>query len=295
MKLISDCLEIKHLDQYAKCSIDRIIVSLPHVSARPARVYTMEELKEIVKFAHELGLEVGVNMLNFVMEDDLDKFQDALLFCKDNKIDRIYFADMGVYWMAKEMKMEHLLIYQPTTLIASSQDANEYLRLGIDRVVLAREITFDDMKHILSHCHGCEVSVFGYNVMMHSRRKLLSSYFEFCGLEDRSASKELYLMEETRDEKMPIIQDETGTFVLSGTIFCMFSKLMELENCDFRIEGIHLDEELIFQVARDIQRILLGEISGDKVYESYSKAYPQYAFSEGFMYKKTTLVKEAGQ
>ena len=110
MKLISDCLEIKHLDQYAKCSIDRIIVSLPHVSARPARVYTMEELKEIVKFAHELGLEVGVNMLNFVMEDDLDKFQDALLFCKDNKIDRIYFADMGVYWMAKEMKMEHLLI-----------------------------------------------------------------------------------------------------------------------------------------------------------------------------------------
>ena len=56
MKLISDCLEIKHLDQYAKCSIDRIIVSLPHVSARPARVYTMEELKEIVQFAHELGL-----------------------------------------------------------------------------------------------------------------------------------------------------------------------------------------------------------------------------------------------
>ena len=83
--------------------------------------------------------------------------------------------------------------------------------------------------------------------------------------------------------------------ILSGTIFCMFSKLMELENCDFRIEGIHLDEELIFQAAKDIQRILLGEISGDKVYESYSKAYPQYAFSEGFMYKKTTLVKEAGQ
>ena len=53
--------------------------------------------------------------------------------------------------------------------------------------------------------------------------------------------------------------------------------------------------ELIFQAAKDIQRILLAEISGDKVYESYSKAYPQYAFSEGFMYKKTTLVKEAGQ
>lgn len=295
MKLISDCLEINHLDRYAACGIDRIIVSLPHVSARPARVYRMEDLKEIVKQAHDLGLEVGVNMLNFVMEDDLGRFQDALLFCEDNKIDRIYFADMGVYWMAKEMKMEDMLIYQPTTLIASSQDANEYLRLGIDRVVLAREITLDDMKHILSRCQGCEVSVFGYNVMMHSRRKLLSSYFEFCGLEDRSASKDLYLMEETRDEKMPIFQDETGTFILSGTVFCMFSKLKELENCDFRIEGIHLDEEMIFQAAHDIHHILSGEIDGEACYQHYRQAYPEYAFSEGFMYKKTTLVKEAGQ
>lgn len=293
MKLICDCFEIGNLSQYAKSGIKRIIVSMPKVAARPARVYKRNEVKEAAEKAHDLGLEIGMNMLNFMMEDETEMFRDALLFCRENKIDRIYFSDMGVYQLAREMNMEKSLIYQPTTLIASSSDANEYLKLGIDKVVLSREITLEDLKSILSSCKGCEVSVFGYNAMMHSKRRLLSSYFEFTGLADKSSSKDLYLMEENRDEKMPVFQDETGTHILSGHVFCLFKEISELHNCDFRIEGIHLKEEIVLQAAEDIQKIISHEADGKMLFEKYQKDYPEYALSDGFMYKKTSLVKEA--
>lgn len=292
MKLITDCFDINNLDQYNANGIDRIIVSLEGVSVRPVRVFEKEEIKSAIKHAHEIDLEIALNMLNFMMEEDIEMFKDALLFCKENKIDRIYYSDMGVYQLAKELEIEDKLIYQPTTLIASSLDANHYLDLGIHRVVLSREITFEEMKHILDRCKRCEIGVFGYNVMMHSKRKLLSSYFEFVNQKDKSDSKDLYLMEESRTEKMPVFQDETGTHVLSGSVFTMFKELSELKNCDYKIEGIHLSEEFVLKVAHDIRKIILGNLDGYDIYEQYQKDYPELNITDGFMYKKTSLVKE---
>lgn len=292
MKLICDCFQIHDLNIYKNNGIDRIIVSFEKVSVRPIRVVNHEELKDLVNKAHSIDLEVGLNMLNFMMEEEINIFEDTLKYCKEIGVDRIYYSDMGVYQLAKELNLESKCIYQPTTLIACSLDANHYLSLGIDKVVLSREITFEEMKDILSKCSGCEASVFGYNAMMHSKRTLLSSYFEFSKLTDRSDSKNLYLMEENRDEKMPVFQDNTGTHVLSGSVFSMFKELMELKGCDFKIEGIHLNEELVLKVANDICGILSGEKDGSKVFDEYQRNYPELNITDGFMYKKTSLVKE---
>ena len=292
MKLICDCFQIDDLNKYKDNGIDRIIVSLPKVSVRPVRVVNFDELKDLVIKAHSIDLEVGLNMLNFMMEEEINVFEDTLKYCKEIGVDKIYYSDMGVYQLAKDLDIISKCIYQPTTLIACSLDANHYLSLGIDKVVLSREITFEEMKDILAKCNGCEASVFGYNAMMHSKRTLLSSYFEFSKLDDRSNSKDLYLMEENRDEKMPVFQDNTGTHVLSGSVFSMFKELIDLKGCNFKIEGIHLNEELVLKVAKDICDILNGKLDGNKVFDEYQRSYPELNITDGFMYKKTSLVKE---
>lgn len=292
MKITSDCFNINHLNQYKDNHINRIVVSMDHVSVRPVVVLNKEELKKLVLEAHELNLEVAVNMLNFMMEEKISIFEDVLLYCKEVGVDYIYYSDMGVYQIASELKIQDKMIYQPTTLIASSLDANHYLDLGIHSVVLSREITFEEMKHILEKCKGCEIGVFGYNAMMHSKRKLLTSYFEFTQLENKADSKDLYLMEENRSEKMPVFEDETGTHVLSGSVFSMFKELSELNNCDFKIEGIHLNEALILKVAKDIYEIKNGNLDGKELFETYKENYPSFNITDGFMYKKTSLVKE---
>lgn len=292
MKVISDCFNINHLNQYKEHHIDRIVVSMDHVSVRSVLVVNKDELKNLVLEAHKMNLEVALNALNFMMEEKISIFEDVLLYCKEIDVDYIYYSDMGVYQIASELNIQNKLIYQPTTLIASSLDANHYLDLGIHSVVLSREITFEEMKHILEECNQCEVGVFGYNAMMHSKRKLLTSYFEFCQLENKANSKDLYLMEENRSECMPVFEDETGTHVLSGSVFSMFKELNELKNCDFKIESIHLNEELILKVANDIHEIMNGKLDGKEVFDSYKQNYPSLNITDGFMYKKTSLVKE---
>lgn len=291
MKLICDCFEFNDLIKYKKSGIDRIIVSLPFVSVRPVRVFSKDEMKELVNEAHRLGLEVGLNLLNFMLEEKIDLFEEALIFCKENDIDCIYFSDMGVFQLAKGFDLTCKCIYQPTTLITNSQDANAYVDLGLDRVVVSKEITYHDLMRILKKCKKCEVSVFGRNVMMHSRRKLLSSYFEFTHLEDKSDSQNLTLMEENRDERLPIYQDENGTHILSGSTFCLFEEMLDFD-CDFRIDGYGLDEKNVLQAARDILRIMSKEVDPREVMEEYQKNDPALNISHGFMYKKTSLVKE---
>ncbi len=291
MKLICDCFDLNHLENYVQSGVDRLIVALPHVSVRQVKTFSFESIAAWIPVVHEKHIEVAVNMLSFMMEEEIELFQDALTFCKENHVDFIYYSDMGVFQLASEMGMEERLIYQPTTLITNSMDAQNYLDLGIHSVVLSREITLEDTLRILQKTSNCEVIVFGRNAMMHSKRKLLSSYFEFCGLEDKSNSRNLYLMEENRDEKMPIYQDEKGTFVFSGSVFCMFSALSQLVGADLRIDGTSLTEEMVCQTCHDIHLILEGE-DGKKMFEKYQLDHPEFLFSEGFMYKKTSLVKE---
>ena len=292
MKITSDCFNIDHLALYKQHHIDRIVVSMDQVSVRSIQVVNKEELKNLVDEAHKMELEVALNALNFMMEEKICVFEDVLLYCKEVGVDYIYYSDMGVFQIAKELNIQEKMIYQPTTLIASSLDANHYLDLGIHSVVLSREITFEEMKHILEKCNQCEIGVFGYNAMMHSKRRLLTSYFEFTGLENKSDSKELYLMEENRSEKMPVFEDETGTHVLSGSVFSMFKEIHELNNCDFKIEGIHLNEEFILKVANDVYEIKNGNVDGKECFTSYQETYPELNITDGFMYKKTSLVKE---
>ncbi len=291
MKIIADCYDIQHLDDYLNCGIDRLILSPPTTSIRPVRVFDMSEIKNMILSIHEKQLEVGFNMLNFMMEETIGEFQDQLLFAKKMQVDAIYFSDMGVYQLAKEIQMENKLIYQPSTLITNSNDASHYLSLGLKNVVLSREITFDDLKRITQKCGG-EVVVFGRNPMMHSRRRLLSSYFEFIHQKDQSDEENLYLMEENRDEKMPVFQDETGTHVLSGSTFCLFKEVDQLKNCDFKIEGKGIDEEMMIQASYDLHQILDHTINGIEMFEQYQRKYPKYNINDGFMYKKTSLVKE---
>ena len=56
--------------------------------------------------------------------------------------------------------------------------------------------------------------------MMHSKRKLLSAYMEFLGKEEAvTDNHQLYLMEETRDDHMPIVEDALGTMCLPDLHF----------------------------------------------------------------------------
>ena len=238
-------------------------------------VFSIEEIKHIVfSYKHK----VYVNFDIIVHEDmltDVKKYLKELPL----EIAGIYFSDMGVYMIAKELNLQGKLIYNPGTLTTNSLDVNSILALGIQRIVLAREITLDEIKYINNHEINTEVLIHGKLNMFYSKRKLLSNYYKYRNI--AGDYEKMSLVEETRNDKLAIIEDETGTHIFSSGIFNSYDEVKAL-HCEIRIDGYFLSDEELLQEIETYEKILTNQ----------EVNYSKEGKNSGFYYKKTVYRKK---
>lgn len=292
-----DCIQIKAIEKLIHAGANRLIFSIPLASARPCECLTMEQLKQAIEITHQHHCEAAINFTRFFMEEELDECERLLLACVDLNIDRIYYTDTCVLQIAKIHGFEDKCIYDPQTLMTNASDAQFYIDEGIHSVTASNQITLEELcemgKQLKEHC---EVMIHGRMLMMHSKRPLLSSYFEFVKMKSHAASKDLYLMEENREERMPIFEDEQGTHVYSGYTLCSFNEIQRLSASgiqEFRISAVHLSVEEACTVLSDYKRVLNHEVNGQALFEAYQKNKPEQNISTGFLYRATSVVKES--
>lgn len=292
----ASCIELSDIERFYEAGINTVLFSLSFFSARPSGVFSNEDIRKGHLRCKELGMKSAVVMTRFFIESELKQAKEEMQVLKDIGIDLIYFTDCCVLWIAKELEMMDKLIYNPDTLITNASDAQFYLDQKIAMVTLSKEITKDEMIEIARKVHGAvEVIVHGRLNMMHSKRNLLSSYFEFIKKPFHyKGSQELYLMEENRDEHMPIIEDELGTHVFTGFTLCSFKEINELIEAgiqNFRIESLFLDVDTICAIAKDYRRVMNHEIDGEALYLQYQEKYTSMNITDGYMNQKTSTVK----
>ena len=137
--------------------------------------FTLEELKEGVKFAHNLNKKVYVTV-NIVLHNKEIKFLiDYLKQLDEIKVDAIIVSDLTVLDLAK--KHTNLEVHISTQQSTLNYEAVEYLKdLGVTRVVLGRETTKEDIEIIKKV--GLEVEIFIHGAMCasYSGRCVLSNY-----------------------------------------------------------------------------------------------------------------------
>lgn len=238
-------------------------------------VFSLEEIKKIVSvYKHK----VYVNMDIIIHEAMILEIKDFLKKLP-LEVSGIYFSDMGLYMLAKELGLSNKLIYNPGTLTTNSLDINLILGLGIKRVVLAREITLDEIKYINSHAINTEVLIHGKLNMFYSKRKLLSNYYKYRNI--AGDYDKMFLVEETRDDKLAIIEDATGTHIFANGILNSYDEVKDL-HCELRIDGYFLSDDELLEEIDTYQKILTNQ----KV--KYSKE----GKNSGFYYKKTVYRKK---
>lgn len=289
--------QIEDIKRLKEAGATSIIVGMPFFSVRALSHFTNDEIIEIRKICKEEDLEMYVLMNRFFIEEEIDALKEQLKFLKDIEVDGIYFTDMGVYEEASNLQMEHLLIYNPDTLLTNHNDVQAYLDLGIKMCTLAKEITLENMVKIAKNVKGeMEVIVHGRLNMMHSKRTLLTNYMKFLGNEkDLRENTKLYLMEENRDEHMPIVEDEHGTHVYTGFTLCTFEEVDDLINAhinNLRIEGMFMEIDEVISIIQDYRKVIEDSTIGRSMYQKYQKEYPHENITKGFLYKKTGLLKE---
>lgn len=296
INVIASPKEIGDIIKLKQAGANSVILGTPFFSVRAVSHFDNETLKEIKKICIYNEIQMYVLMNRFFVEEELKALRTQLAYLKDIDVDGIYFTDMGVFYEAEKLGLQNKLIYNPDTIITNHLDVNAYLALGLKMCTLSKEITLEDMVKMGKQIKGeSEVIVHGRLNMMHSKRNLLTNYMQFLNKDiDLRDKQDLYLMEESREEHMPIVEDEHGTHVYTGFTLCSFEEIEDLIKAgirNFRIESMFMDIEAIVQIIQDYCKVIEDPERGRELYQKYQTEYPQENITKGFLYKKTGLVK----
>lgn len=291
MEIVVTLSNINNLSKLNKSKVDGVLFGGPF-SLRFN--YSIDELKTINEYCLNNNLKRYITIDSFIFEDDKVSIYDYFEYLKDLNPDGIYFTDLGIISISKEYGLNDRLIYDPDTLMTNSLDALFYLNKGIG-VVLSRELTFDEVKKILNNTHGkVDMQVFGHLKMSYSKREFLTNYFKHINKDvDIKGNKHLKLVEENRDYGLLIYEDKYGTRIYTDYILFMYKELLEIKDKINRAivdDSFIEDSNLVFDVIRDIKTLSYDNINFLTL--NINTKYPNVRSSQGYLYKKTSLVKE---
>lgn len=290
MELLLTLSNIDLLNKYSKDNIDGLLFGGP-LSLRFN--YSLKEIEMIDVYCLRNNLKRYVVIDAFISEYDRVLVNDYLEFLKKLDVDGIYFTDLGIISVAGAIGIRNKLIYDPDTLLTNSLDVNFYLRQGIG-TVLARELSFDEVKHILEKNPGkCDMQIFGHLKLSYSKRQFMTNYFKYIGKEvDVLNKRSIRLVEEHRNYKLPIIEDKYGTRIYSDYVLLMYKEYLELRPLLKRaiIDDTFIEKnELTLAALRDYKRV--SDMNAEFLEENITALYNNVSFSNGYLSNKTSKVK----
>lgn len=210
--------------------------------------FSLQEMREGVQFAHERGKKVYLTMNIIPHNSDLDGMAQYVKDVHDIGVDAVLVSDAGVFDIVRENvpDMEiHLSTQANNTNYAS---ANFWYKMGVKRVVLARELSLKEIQEIRKNTNEnleLEMFVHGAMCISYSGRCLLSNY-----MASRDSNKgqcahpcrwKYYLMEEKRPgEYMPVVEDKRGTYIYNSKDLCLIEhipEIIEAKVSSLKIEG----------------------------------------------------------
>ncbi len=211
--------------------------------------FTVGELYEAAQYVHARGKKIylTVNTMPHVQEYPL--LRKFLTDIKDAGIDAMIVADLGVFTTIRELIPDMEIHISTQTSIVSPASAKAWAALGAKRLVLARELTMEEIRAIRAELPEeieLEAFIHGSMCVSYSGRCLLANAFNGRDGNRGTCSQpcrwNYSIIEEKRPEMLfPIEQQEgVGTFIMSSKDMCMIEhipELMESGIASFKIEG----------------------------------------------------------
>lgn len=209
--------------------------------------FSPEELPEAVAFAHAHGVRVHVTVNTMPRGDELPALPAHLRLLNDSGVDALIIADLGVFRMAQREAPNCELHVSTQVSIANAACAAAWHELGAKRVVLARELSLEEIRVIRRDTPPeLELETFAHGAMCvsYSGRCLLSNYMtgrdSNRGACAQPCRYQYALMEEKRPgEYFPVFEDEKGTYIMNSRDMCMIDHLDEL--CDAGIDCLKIE------------------------------------------------------
>ncbi|MEI7640479.1 MAG: U32 family peptidase C-terminal domain-containing protein [bacterium] len=205
------------------------------------------ELKAAVEYTHALNKKIYITVNIFPRNKDIGPIKDYLAYLNSLKVDGMIIADLGVFNIAAKTAPDipkHISVQANNV---NYETVSAWRDMGAKRIILARELSFDEIKEIRQQVPDMELELFvhGAICIALSGRCLLSNY-----LKGRDANQgdcaqscrwSYTLMEEKRRGMyLPIEEDGRGTYIMNSKDLCVIDRVqdfVEIGIDSFKIEG----------------------------------------------------------
>lgn len=208
-----------------------------------------EDLKKACDTAHAKGVKVYLTCNTLPRNDELRLLPSFLEQAQDAGIDAFIVADLGVMRAAQKYAPKVELHMSTQTGIVNYATANALYDLGVKRIVMAREVSLDDIATIRANIPKdleIEAFVHGAMCMSFSGRCLLSNYMTGRDSNRGDCAQpcrwKYHLIEEKRPGQYFEITEQqgAGTYILNSKDMCMIEHIPDLVAAgidSFKIEG----------------------------------------------------------
>lgn len=241
--------------------------------------FTNEEIAEATNYAHSLGKKVYVTVNIFARNADLENAKSYFEFLQSANVDAVLISDIGLVTLCKEVA-PNLTIHLSTQANTTNLLAVKFWQsMGIKRVVLARELSLDEVLEIHNTVPDMELEAFvhGAMCMSYSGRCLLSTYFA-----NRSANRGAciqpcrwgYRITETErhaSKPLDIEQDERMTYFMNSRDLRLLRHIPEIANSgivSLKVEGRMKSEFYVATVANAYRKAIDEYLSTGKIEHS---------------------------
>ncbi len=210
--------------------------------------FDYEQLKEAVEYAHAHGVRIYVTCNTLPRNDEIEEIPEFMLYCQSIGVDALIVADIGILMMARRTVPNMEIHISTQNGVVNYQTANELHALGAKRVVLARELSLEEIRTIRQKTHPdleIEAFVHGAMCMSFSGRCVISNYLTGRDANRGECSQPCrwgyHLVEEKRPGVyIPVFEDEAGSHILNAKDLCMIEYIDQLVDAgitSLKIEG----------------------------------------------------------
>ena len=198
--------------------------------------FTPEELKRAVALCHKKGVRVHVTCNTMPRNDEVARLPEWLTYLDQVGVDAVILADVGVMALAWKYAPHVQRHISTQASIVNYEMARAWHDLGADRVILARELSLDEIREIRAKTPPeLELEAFAHGAMCvsYSGRCLLSNYMtgrdSNRGACAQPCRYQYALMEEKRPgEYFPVYEDEKGTYIMNSRDMCTIDHVAQL-------------------------------------------------------------------
>ena len=271
MKIVAPAGNMERFYAAVKAGAQEIYMGLKGFGARRnAENFTLEEYKEALDYAHKRGVRKFLTLNTIMMEKEMDFLYENLKVLYEHGLDAVIVQDLGYFRYMKE-NFPDMEYHGSTQITVGNHIEAEYLRkIGFKRVVLPREMTFEEIKKIRENTSiELEIFVSGALCICYSGNCYMSSF-----IGSRSGNRGMCAQpcrKEYTDSK-----GNKGYFLSPKDQLLGYDEIQKLKEIgieSIKIEGRMKDPNYVFETVEYYHQMINEKEVEERVSEVFNRGY----------------------